>query len=529
MLLVLLALTLGSSLQAQGGLLNNGDNLIGSLSPTSPLAIYTFSGTAGEIVTIQVIGISPGLDPAVSLSTPTQQQLAFNDNDPTNPPSSDARISASLPQDGLYVVLVNSVSGVSGDFLIRFSTQPPLIGQTLSNEPVTALVNTESPTQVFTFLTNSNTPATLNLAGEPFGWSFRAVVRDALGQIVALLNASTQAAISLPPGSSSYTVEVSAVDPTTSGQVTILLAAPAILPPGPAATAEVAAPAAPPVQGDSTVCQVGAQGSSPVNVRSGPGTDYAVVTQIAPGVRFTVTGIAGTWYQVQSPEGIGGWVRQDVVVQFGPCNTVPAVPAPDAAVPAPAQTEEVGPAIQATPTYTSTPITGQQPVQATPTYTAAAETQPLQVTATHTYTPTTVQQQPTATHTPTAPAPVAPEDARFNSPLNIPLDSNASTTDFVSFPSGDTEDRVRWDITGMNPNLALPGGQARLVITANCFGTGTDQIRFSTGGRTYNCGDVIVNQNVTYDQRTGSVVITAVGGTNTYVQWVLSGTATRSN
>lgn len=102
-------------------------------------------------------------------------------------------------------------------------------------------------------------------------------------------------------------------------------------------------------------------------------------------------------------------------------------------------------------------------------------------------------------------------------------------TDFVSFPDGDTEDRVRWDITGMNPNAALPGGRARLIISVSCFGTGTQNIEFFTGGQTFSCGQNIVDKEVTATSDTGSVVITAVAGTNTYVQWVLTGTATRVN
>jgi hypothetical protein len=88
---------------------------------------------------------------------------------------------------------------------------------------------------------------------------------------------------------------------------------------------------------------------------------------------------------------------------------------------------------------------------------------------------------------------------------------------------------VRWDITGMNPNAVLSGGRARLIITASCFGIGTQHIQFVTGGQTYSCGQTIVDREVTSDSRTGSVVITAVGGQNTYVQWVLTGTATRTN
>jgi hypothetical protein len=256
-------------------------------------------------------------------------------------------------------------------------------------------------------------------------------------------------------------------------------------------------------------------------------------------------------------------VRRDVVVPFGPCDSVPQVNPAGIQPPGPAQTEEAGPdqlptstftpapgqqAIQATQTFTFTPPAQQQPTFTytppppgfQPTTTSTPNTPPAQQQQQPTFTPTfthtpPAQQQPTATYTPSytpttpPPPPTAPEDARFNSPLNIPLDSTASVTDFVSYPGGDREDRVRWDITGMNQNASLSGGRARLILAVSCFGTGTQNIQFFTGGQTYSCGQTIVDREVTYDSRTGSVVITAVGGENTYVQWVLTGTATRVN
>jgi hypothetical protein len=113
--------------------------------------------------------------------------------------------------------------------------------------------------------------------------------------------------------------------------------------------------------------------------------------------------------------------------------------------------------------------------------------------------------------------------------LNIPLDNTASVTDFVSYPGGDTQDRVRWDITGMNPNVSLSGGRARLTLAVSCFGNGIENVTFFTGGQTYTCGQTIVDREVTYDSRTGQVTITAVAGQGTYVQWVLTGTAVRVN
>ena len=99
--------------------------------------------------------------------------------------------------------------------------------------------------------------------------------------------------------------------------------------------------------------------------------------------------------------------------------------------------------------------------------------------------------------------------------------------DFVSFPGGDTFDRSRYSVTGMNPNPSLPGGRARLVISVSCFGTGTGQLEITTGGQTFACGQTVVDREVTADSDTGTINIEAVGGECTYVQWVLTGTATR--
>jgi hypothetical protein len=167
-------------------------------------------------------------------------------------------------------------------------------------------------------------------------------------------------------------------------------------------------------------------------------------------------------------------------------------------------------------------------------------------TSTHTHTPThTHTHTPTNTHTetpsntttetpsytPTTPpvAQEAPDDNDVTYDLDIPLDNTASRLDFVSYPGGDTEDRVAWDVLGMNSNPSFSGGRARLRISASCFGENIDEITFTTGGQTYMCGEEIVDKEITFGSKTGSVVIEATGGDGTYVQWVLTGTATRIN
>lgn len=351
-------------------------------------------------------------------------------------------------------------------------------------------------------------------------------------------------------------------------------------------------PAQPPSSGSSGAppaasgaCVVAFAGN--VNVRYGPGLAYQPPIGVAQaGTTLPVTGKNedGSWWQVLYNGG-PGWVSAQVAATStqGDCSGVPVASYPavgDTSALTPSASGSVTPTYTpggptVTPTYTPSPTYTPGGPTVTPTWTYTPSYTPTvtwtptwtytpggpTLTPTWTYTPsytptatwtntpsytptatwTPAQEQqlvlPTATHTytpsytPTTPPPppTAPPDANFNSPLNIPLDSTASTTDFVSYPGGDTEDRVRWDIIGMNPNVSLSGGRARLIISASCFGTGTQNIQFFTGGQTFSCGQTIVDREVTYDSRTGQVTITAVAGANTYVQWVLTGTATRLN
>ncbi len=234
---------------------------------------------------------------------------------------------------------------------------------------------------------------------------------------------------------------------------------------------------------------------------------------------------------------VDGTLTIEYAAQTGAAVTIPA-PAPTQdgapqatleatveAIPEVATEDATQDAAPVAPTLTPTLAPDQEAPVATLTYT------PTDVPFTPTYTPTDVPTEvpPTATYTPTDPPPTAPPDANFNNPLTIPLDGSASSSDYVSHPEGDTVDRVRWDITGMNPTTVLSGGRARLVITVSCFGSGTEHVQFFTGGQTYTCGQTIVDREVTNDSRTGQVTITAVGGDATYVQWTLTGSATRIN
>ncbi len=64
-----------------------------------------------------------------------------------------------------------------------------------------------------------------------------------------------------------------------------------------------------PYTGGKTITVVGTR----VNVRSGPGTNYSIVTSLTKGVRLKALGKQGSWYQIQLPDGRVGWVYERLV------------------------------------------------------------------------------------------------------------------------------------------------------------------------------------------------------------------------
>jgi hypothetical protein len=74
-------------------------------------ASYTFSGSAGETVTI--ILESADFDPVLSLLGPDDTEVAFNDDFGG---TLNSQIIFTLPADGTYTVVAKSFSGQGGDF-----------------------------------------------------------------------------------------------------------------------------------------------------------------------------------------------------------------------------------------------------------------------------------------------------------------------------------------------------------------------------------------------------------------------------
>lgn len=87
-------------------------------------------------------------------------------------------------------------------------------------------------------------------------------------------------------------------------------------------------PASPSTPGNENTGRIALITGSVVNVRSGPGTGYEVVTQVQKGDALTILGENGDWYQVQTAEGYQGWVANWLVSVRADANPPSRSPEP---------------------------------------------------------------------------------------------------------------------------------------------------------------------------------------------------------
>ncbi len=515
----ILLLGVASTSQAQN-VLTYGTAVQGTLNGATPTSFFSFSGTAGDLVTVRATALVPGLDPTLSLLSPASQPLANNDNDPLVPGTANASLSYRLAESGTYSILVGTASG-EGNFLLSLDARPAAISNVLNNTaPTTVNIPQGAPSQVYSF-----TGGLVSIASATPGFGYIAEIRDASGKVAALVDGATLQTVTLSFNAEAGPFEllVTAADPAATGSIVlsleeaVLLDVPVV--PDPATTEEPSS-GQQPVAG---LCQITPTNPGGVNVRAGNSTAYEVVGGIGFGEFATALGESNLWFQVRLSNGVVGWVSDNVVNEQGDaCLALPVLqpPPPPTATP-----------VTVTP-ETSTPETAtaetETPTEETETATTETET-PTEETETATAETETPTEETPTEETQEANAQIAPEDSPSNTPLNVELDGSASSADFVSYPGGDREDRVQYRVSGMNNNVALPGGQADLIITANCNGTGSQNIQFFVDGRTAGCGELILQRLVTADSNSGQVTITATGGEDTYIQWTLTATANRTN
>jgi streptogramin lyase len=181
--------------QISAGRLSTGEAAIGLLNTLTSEQVWTFDGTAGQNVTITAIDATPPftyrfepLDVAISLRDPSGREIASNDDHVGYDVMGDydAQIAGiSLPQSGIYQVVVESVKG-SGTYRIGVSGPPQTFE--LSSDGITRLEGELSevfPAQQWTFTGQAGQTLTLTMTAVTDGLDPFLRLYDAEGNLLA--------------------------------------------------------------------------------------------------------------------------------------------------------------------------------------------------------------------------------------------------------------------------------------------------------------------------------------------------------
>lgn len=217
--------------QAQGGgTLTYGALAFGSISAQTPMQIYSFNGTQGDLVDVHLRATSNTLRPFVDLLTSDRQTIATGQQDSFAANLSDVQITLLLPQTGVYSLMLGGLDNTTGDYVLELNGRGPVDAMPLTfGQALPVDVPPNAAPQYFSF-TATDCPTTLSILnpseGTPYTFPFLVKVRDARGQIVGLLRGrqALEDRVTVAPQSGSYEVEVWADGPSHSGSLTLLVA-----------------------------------------------------------------------------------------------------------------------------------------------------------------------------------------------------------------------------------------------------------------------------------------------------------------
>jgi uncharacterized protein YraI len=372
---VLLVCALGVSAQGAVVPIAIGENKTGEMSPAAPTATFVVSSASPLSVDVRVLAITAGLTPQFRVIDPSGIVVQNVSN--TGAQTSVQGV-LNLTTTGAYQIVVSSATGASGQFLISVQPGEPL-------EPPEALVPGEAVgdsvdrrssrrAYAFTGLTNDllllAVRSELNVTG-PLVTLRDAETGELLGSGSARLAGVT---FRIPPGPLDYLLEVThsgggvqdfvvcleaenglvrcidggaQVVPTQAP--TIIVVVPTFAPP----TFPPPTPIILPTLPNFGACVIATSSVTTVNVRSGPGLNFPVVTQLPyQNMALALGRLAdGTWWQVNY-NGIIGWIAASVTRIGGNCAAIPVVfptaipvtfvpttqPAPATATPTPTAT-----------------------------------------------------------------------------------------------------------------------------------------------------------------------------------------------
>lgn len=385
-------LSLRLTLAQNATTIDYGSVTVGRIAAGATQASYTFNGSVGDLVTVQVVGATAGWQPTLTLLSPAQQPLMTSaSTDSVDTLLGGAQIAYRLQQAGVYTL---TVQGQPGDFLLTLASRPPSNATPLTaNTPVNVTLPLAGPNQSFVFNTDPALSTTLLISASPVSTSASVEIRNGVGQLVSVLRGNLDnACVSFGPGDEVDEVTVLAGADAT-GRLTMTLSnAPCQL--GQAPVQAVATPQFTPL---TIAGACAASTFHNVNIRSGPSTGYSIVGILPARTPIQIVGISDNagWYSVKS-DFVSGWISAAVVFVAGQCTNLPTVPSP--ALPTVSPTPGL-PVVTVVVTVVS-PVTatasptsaGASPTAVSPTAPAATETAAP---------PTATVETPTATLTAT--------------------------------------------------------------------------------------------------------------------------------
>lgn len=220
----------GSRSQAQGGgTLVYGSKVFGSVLGDMPTVIYSFSGSAGDLVQVRIRNWVGTLDPRIDLVAPDGQTLTSSPDDPFAEDHLEAALALFLPQPGVYLLLVSGENGTTGQFLLKLQGRAAVPAAPLvTGQAVDVNISPNPAPQYYTFEAQT-CPTVLTVAnlgdGEPFTFPFIVRLRSAQGREIAQLvgGDALEDRVMVAPSSGRYEVEVGSNDPLTQGAVRLLI------------------------------------------------------------------------------------------------------------------------------------------------------------------------------------------------------------------------------------------------------------------------------------------------------------------
>ncbi len=333
MLLVALLLLAGA-VQAQDTIVLN-QLKIGMLTAQNPAASFRFTAAAGQVFAVEVVEVTTSLAPQFTITNASGALVKAVGN-PTQ--SSRAADTASFVQAGDYLVTVTSVSGQTGQFVIRISPAEPAVPpQTLSQGTPVSGTLTNGQQITYALGGDPSRPLVLMVTG-----SLSATLTNSSGQIAATLGTQLEGgSFSLPASAETYQLELLNDSPLASVTYTAALT-PAgggsVIAP-PISTPEVSPTAAAitlPTLPTSGECMLATMQAGVVNVRQGPDTSFDVIGTISPMSIYPVMGRTqdSSWYEIDyGGTRPSGWVAAFVTRRGGNCTNVPVSYSPPTSPP----------------------------------------------------------------------------------------------------------------------------------------------------------------------------------------------------